>query len=935
MGNVAAIVRRDVMRLLRVPAAWIIVFGMVFLPPLYAWFNIIGFWDPYGNTNNVHVSIANEDEGARTEVLGTLHLGDQIVKKLKSESALGWQFTNSRTAMKQVESGESYAAIVIPKDFSARISGLVSGSSKRPKLEYYVNEKANGIATKITDTGATTVDMEVNNTFVSTVSAVISKAVNTAGNDINAQTDSMANETIQSLQTVQRDIHDIRSTIDDMHRGLASVPQKTQQTKETLHKADAVGKQSGDDLQKTSTLITNAQSSVNDFIGSSTPVLDNSSALLSQASAQTNLSVASLSAQLTEANGHVSSALSTAKEIAAKNEALVTQLQTIQSSLGLDSLDTIIASLQQQNSDINQSIDNMATLNTDTGSLITSTTTTVDSLNTATQSTLSAGGAARQALSSGSLPQLDSGLASLAGTASTLGSGLSNQSMLIAQSNIVLDQLNQAVSTTDSALSDTDKGLGALETKLDTITTDLGALTGSNTLNSVFGIDGTLNVANIANFMLSPTVLETKIVYPVASYGSGMAPLFTNLSLWVGAFMLVVLMKLQVDDDDLNDETLQSLTSGQRYWGRWGLLAVIAALQGLVTTLGDLIIGVQSANPFMFVTTGVIAALVYVSITYALSVTFMHIGKVLCIALVMVQIPGSSGLYPIEMMPGFFRAMNPLFPFTYAVNALRETIGGFYGNQWLMDIGKLLLFAVAFFAIGLLARPYMAIVNRLFSKEIDEGDMIINESPSEKSGDIGRRYSISQAIRVLADEGEYQAIIERKAVDFASLYPKLKRGALIVGIAVPIILGVTFSLTNGTKLVALAAWIIFLLLLAAFLMGIELMRDSIARQVDLGTLSKDALRSVISQARPRRRQTARARRHDGASSSREDTQNQILDTAETEIGETNDQDATDTAIIKSIGLNDSGGSTTKETVAADGAGIAFAIGQAAKRGDNQ
>jgi putative membrane protein len=338
--------------------------------------------------------------------------------------------------------------------------------------------------------------------------------------------------------------------------------------------------------------------------------------------------------------------------------------------------------------------------------------------------------------------------------------------------------------------------------------------------------------------MLSPTLLNTQIVYPVNSYGSGMAPLFTSLSLWVGAFMLVLLIKLEVDDEDLG---ARKPTLNQRYWGRWMLLALVAAMQGLVTAIGNLIIGVQSVNDFAFVVTSLITSLVYVSIAYALSVSFMHIGKVLWIVLVMVQIPGSSGMYPIELLPGFFRAMSPFLPFTHAVNAQRETIGGFYDGHWAADIFRLLLFAVAAFLLGLVARPHLITLNRLAAKEIAQSDMIMSEPVMSH----GREYRLSQAIGVLADKTEYRAMIERRAARFAELYPRLRHGALVAGLVIPLVLAVTFSLTTGTKLVALAAWLIYLLLIVQFLMAIELMRDSLERQLRLGTLSDERVRGIV------------------------------------------------------------------------------------------
>ena len=405
-----------------------------------------------------------------------------------------------------------------------------------------------------------------------------------------------------------------------------------------------------------------------------------------------------------------------------------------------------------------------------------------------------------------------------------------------------------------TALRDTDKALAGVQTKLDTLVTDIKALSISSSLNSLIGTDGKLDAATIADFMLSPTVISEQAVYPVASYGSGMAPLFTTLSLWVGAFVLVVIPKLETDDEGIDD-----LTPTQGYLGRFLLLATLAAVQGLVTAIGDLVIGIQCASAPVFLLTCVITSLVYMSVIFALSTTFMHVGKGVCVALVILQVPGASGLYPIEMMPAFFRAIYPLLPFTYSIDAMRETIGGFYDGLWFAYIGKLLVFAVLAFALGLGARPKLANLNRLFAREIKESDMIIGEPVHLP----GSEYRVTQAIAALADRDEYRHAIERRAAKFAYRYPRLLLGALIAGFVVPAALIIVFALTTSEKIVVMGTWLAWVLIIMGFLMVVEFMRDSIRRQTELGNLSDESIRAMLYGHKAKRRDTS-AERHEEA-----------------------------------------------------------------------
>lgn len=155
MKKVLQIFQRDLKRLLRSPAAALVMVGVCILPSLYAWFNIAANMDPYGNTKNVKVAIANCDTGGHTGSMD-LNAGGTIVQNLKINHQLGWTFVDEKKAKSGVRSGKYYAAIVIPEDFSESLLSILSGDLKQPQLDYYINEKKNAIAPKITATGAST-----------------------------------------------------------------------------------------------------------------------------------------------------------------------------------------------------------------------------------------------------------------------------------------------------------------------------------------------------------------------------------------------------------------------------------------------------------------------------------------------------------------------------------------------------------------------------------------------------------------------------------------------------------------------------------------------------------------------------------------------------------------------------------------------------------
>ena len=211
MGNVLRVFWRDVKRIAKVPPAWLVVLFLVVLPSLYTWFNVMGFWNPYENTGDMRVCVVNEDVGASNEMLGDIKLGDQVVDELKSNDQLGWQFMGRDEAMEEVESGRAYAAFVIPEDFSADVTTLLSGDFEQPQLEYYVNEKAGPVAPKITDTGATTLDTTINDTFVSTASSAVVSAIDDALGKAQVDLEDTRGGAVARLEEAQSDNAEART----------------------------------------------------------------------------------------------------------------------------------------------------------------------------------------------------------------------------------------------------------------------------------------------------------------------------------------------------------------------------------------------------------------------------------------------------------------------------------------------------------------------------------------------------------------------------------------------------------------------------------------------------------------------------------------------------------------------------------------------------
>jgi len=261
----------------------------------------------------------------------------------------------------------------------------------------------------------------------------------------------------------------------------------------------------------------------------------------------------------------------------------------------------------------------------------------------------------------------------------------------------MLTQLSSTLDRSKAICNDIDASLAAIEENLGSTYTDLKALQNSASYKELTTLLK-MNPDDVSSFMSSPVKLDTITIYPVNPYGSGVAPFFSNLALWVCGFILMAIVRIRVDPTGL-----PKFTPTQGYFGRWMFYISVGLVQSIVICAGDLIIGVKCVNPAAFFGAGILAGFVYVNLLYALAVCMRHIGKALAVVLLVMQIPGSSGMFPIEMMPKLYQVINPLLPFTYSIDAMREAIGGIYGNHYLMDMLALGLgFIPIGFAIGLI-----------------------------------------------------------------------------------------------------------------------------------------------------------------------------------------------------------------------------------------
>ena len=707
------IFKRDLGRLFRNRAAVLILVGISVLPSLYAWFNIAANMDPYGNTKGIQVAIANEDKGADSEQM-SLDAGQNIVDNLKKNDQLGWKFVDAKEAKKGVRSGKYYAAIVIPDNFSESLLSILSGDIKQPKLDYYINEKKNAIAPKITDTGASTIQQEINDTFTSVAAESISELLSKEAGELSGKVSEGNSSLIKAIADTRKNLDEYNKVLENFQKTVDKSDEIMASAVSMLDQVTVTAESGAKAIEDSGNVLADTRTAVGQFSTEFSNGLSNGETLLNDTYVSASAKLGVFETKAGQALTAVDSSLSTASSLLDKNQELLEQLKELNdkiqghTELGQQISAVIgqkITELENQNASLQELVSSLKTGNQGIQNAVTTAKNTRTSLEKLAKESKDSLQNYRTNLDQKILPQLNQSLDSLASLSGNLSAALTGVEPTVEQLKTILNQLNDSLKSSASALGQTGDVLTQVDESLASVQTDLNALQSSEMYQKLTSLEG-LDADSIADFMSSPVSIKSNVLYDVENYGSGMTPFYTNLALWVGGLILVSILKQEVD----KDEKVRKFTAGQAYFGRWLLFVAVGLVQGLIVCVGDiLLLKVQCVHPVAFVCVGVFCSFVYVNLIYALALTFKHIGKALGVVLVILQIPGSAGTYPIEMTPAFFQRLHPLLPFTYGISAMRECIVGMYGANIWKYLGILAIFFPISLFIGLVLRPLLKI----------------------------------------------------------------------------------------------------------------------------------------------------------------------------------------------------------------------------------
>ncbi|MEE0025948.1 MAG: YhgE/Pip family protein, partial [Atopobiaceae bacterium] len=302
---------------------------------------------------------------------------------------------------------------------------------------------------------------------------------------------------------------------------------------------------------------------------------------------------------------------------------------------------------------------------------------------------------------------------------------------------------------------------------------------------------------------------------------------------------LVAVFKLEVDE-----EKVGRVRPWQAYFGRWLLFVLLGALCAVVCCTGDLLLGIQCNYPVAFFASAIVASFAFVNVIFALSVAFKHLGKAIAFTLIILQVPGSAGMYPIEMMPPFFQAISPWLPFTYSNNAMREAIAGFYDGNLAYNLLMLLAFVGPSILVGVTARSHLVNINALFDRRLRETDHLMVIEPVALEDD---RFRLATLIKAMRDPQEYREIFDERSAAFEAAYPKLVARGVLALFAIPLVLFV-LALVLDAKLPLIAGLAVALIAIYVYLILVEYFHDRIVRKHALTDLSPEEIDDALTNA---------------------------------------------------------------------------------------
>lgn len=732
MRSIIAILKRDLSRIRGSVVALIVAVGLVIVPTLYAWFNIAGSWDPYGNTGNLKVAVANSDNGYMSDLIPVrVNIGDTVVSALRENDQLDWRFVSESDAVEGVRSGEYYAAVVIPENFSSRMMTVFSSDAEHAEIVYYENQKANAIAPRVTDKAASTVRQQIDETFAKTISDVGLATTSSLlefmdGDQIAAYAGNLSGTLAGAITTLR----DASGSVDEFAGLLQSSTGLLDSTSDLLASAGTASKDA-------EALVGDAKtglSGMHDALDAAVAAINQS---LKDSAGDYDAAAKAIDEAFGAADAHVSLTVTQLRDASADVAKRASDMRDVQDNILAVERDVEGSNLPEKlKAELVQKIDIVA--NT-VGNVANQQELLAKHLSDAAASLETGAADARakaQAVKDGiaeakgsiggvkdsynaTLKQQISDLSDAVADVARRGSDMADDlGATVTDLSHAASALSDDLAGAHAVLADASADLVSAADDLQRLKEGLDTAVTSGDLDRVRELIGS-DPAALADALAAPVALDRQAVYHIKNYGSAMAPFYTTLSIWVAGIVLAAMLKANVDEADV--KALGNPRLHELYLGRYAFFALLAFAQATLVCAGDLLFfGIQCEHPFQFMLVGWLAGFVFSNMIYTLTVSFGDIGKAIAVVLLVMQVAGSGGTFPIEMTADFFQAVYPFLPFTHAINAMHAAMAGAYGMEFWIELGTLSLYLIPSLALGLVFRRPVIRANRWIIEKLEE-----------------------------------------------------------------------------------------------------------------------------------------------------------------------------------------------------------------------
>lgn len=730
MKNIWHIFTRDIKGLLRAPFALIIAIGLCIIPSLYAWFNIYSNWDPYSNTGNIKIAVVSEDTGYTLSDGTYENMGEEVLEELKENESIGWTFLESTDeALEGVRCGDYYAAVIISEDFTYSMYNVFLEDFKNPTITYYENEKRNAIAVKITDTAVSTLKRSINEKFIEVVASTIFTETNSLSAEME-QEDVFA-EFESKLSALNDNLIAYSGMIDTFIQANAVLASEIAQANDALPDLGARIQKGEDSFNTAKADLAGTQTTLADFNQNVQQTMDG-----------INMSINSIATDINNANlaQNAQATADSLNQTVTDTAELVKRLNELQKSLNQQIIDENVS--EETKRQIQEILDTLGILNNgaediqgaisgivnaqpdaspDTSGKIVADMVNASMgnmnqvLNSCSQSVMNM----KSVYTNSLVPQLDNVISSMSQMLNNATSLLNNLNTAVNDMGGVFTGIEQTVVETTDSLEQIQSVIDGVSTKLSDLLARLADAEDDEKVQALMEfLQG--DPESYGAFFAEPVLVTTEEVYAISNYGSAMTPFYSVLALWVGGTILVALVKVKAEPTDL-----KNVKPYQLYFGRYLLFFVLGQIQAAIIVLGDIyLLKSQILYPEMFWFAASLASFTFTLLIYSLALAFGDIGKAAAVVIMVIQIAGSGGTFPIELLPEIYRNIYIFFPFPYAINAMRETIGGMYGNDYMKYLAELLIFAAAALLIGLVIRLPFVRINHFVEKRMEDTELM-------------------------------------------------------------------------------------------------------------------------------------------------------------------------------------------------------------------